>query len=68
MILVKSIARFGRDTLETIRTLEKLRGLNVDVYFDLEELHSLNGANIHLITVLEATAQAENEERSDNIK
>lgn len=68
MILTKTVSRFGRNTVDTVRLLRELRAKNVDVYFDLQELHSINDQNTFLITILEAYAQAENESRSENIK
>lgn len=38
LILTKSVSRFGKDTLETLKTLYELLGLNVKVYFEKENL------------------------------
>ncbi len=68
LILVKNIARFGRDTVEILDTLNKLKEIKVYVYFDQESLHSQNGQDMFLISLHEAFAQAENQSRSENIK
>lgn len=38
MILTKSINRFGRNTLDMLRSLRDLRGLGVEVYFEQEDM------------------------------
>ncbi len=42
LILTKSISRFGRNTLDTLKTLFKLMSLNVKVYFEKENLSNYN--------------------------
>ena len=37
LILTKSISRFGRNTLDMLRSLRDLRGLGVEVYFEQED-------------------------------
>jgi len=48
--------------------INKLRTLRIDVYFDNEEIHSLDDKNIFLLSILEGVAQEENAARSENIK
>ena len=38
MIIVKSISRFARNTLDVIKITRKLREINVDVYFEEQGL------------------------------
>ena len=38
MILTKSISRFGRNTLDMLRSLRDLRSLDVEVYFEQEDM------------------------------
>lgn len=68
LILTKSISRFGRNTLDMLRSLQDLRGLGVEVYFEQEEMW-LNEQRIQiLLTAYCALAQAESEDMSRNIK
>lgn len=68
LILTKSISRFGRNTLDILRTLQSLRDLGVDVYFEQENMR-LNQQQIQLLlTTYCAFAQAESEDMSQNIK
>ena len=68
LILIKSISRFGRKTLDMLRSLRDLHGLGIEVYFEQENLW-LNEQQIQiLLTAYCALAQAENEDMSRNIK
>ena len=67
LILTKSISRFGRNTLDMLRSLRDLRGLGVEVYFEQEDMW-LNEQRIQiLLTAYCALAQAESEDMSRNI-
>lgn len=68
LIVTKSISRFGRNTVDTLTVLRQLKAANVDVYFETENIHSLDSEGELLITPASAIAQAESEERSKNIK
>ena len=68
MILTKSVSRFGRNTVDTLKTIQELRLLGVDVYFDLEGLHSIDTTNDFVLTILESYAQSQSESLSENIK
>ena len=64
LILTKSISRFGRNTLDILRSLRDLRGLGVEVYFEQEDMW-LNEQRIQiLLTAYCALAQAESEDMS----
>ena len=68
LILTKSISRFGRNTLDMLQSLQELRSLGVDVYFEQENMR-LSGQQIQvLLAAYCAFAQAESEEMSRNIK
>ena len=68
LIFTKSISRFGRNTLDMLRSLQDLRGLGVEVYFERENMW-LNEQRIQtLLTAYCAFAQAESEDMSRDIK
>ena len=68
LILTKSISRFGRNTLDMLRSLRDLHGLGIKVYFEQENLW-LNEQQIQiLLTAYGTLAQAESENMSRNIK
>ena len=65
--LVKSLSRFGRDALETIRQIRRLKEMNIGVYIENGGLNALNVSD-SMIDQLAALAQAESHFRSENIK
>lgn len=67
LILVKSLSRFGRDTLETIRQVRKLKRMNIGIYIEIGGLNTLNVSD-SMIDQLAALDQAESHFRSENIK
>ncbi len=67
LILVKSLSRFGRDALETIRQIRGLKKMSIGVYVENGGLNTLNISN-SMIDQLAALDQAESHFRSENIK
>lgn len=68
IVLTKSISRFGRDTVETLSALKKLKSAGVRVIFENENLDTDEMDSELMISVMESFAQAENESRSENIR
>lgn len=68
IILTKSISRFGRDTVECLDALNKLKLLGIRVIFEAEGLDTANTDSDLMISIIESLAQFENESRSENIK
>lgn len=68
IVVVKSISRLGRDTVEVLDAINTLRESQVRIIFKQEELDTLTVGSSLLISTIEACTQAENETRSDNIK
>lgn len=68
VVLTKSISRFGRDTVETLTAINKLKAAGVRVIFEQENLDTDEVDSDLMISVMESLAQAENESRSENIR
>lgn len=68
LILTKSISRFGRNTLDALKTLQSLRELGVDVYFEQENLWLHDQQVQMVITLFFVVAQNESENMSRNIR
>ena len=68
LILVKSISRFARDTLDCLRTIRRLKAIHVEVQFEREGISTFSTEGELLLTLLAAFAQAESESISDNTK
>ena len=66
-ILKKSVSRFGRNTAETISLLRELSAIGVRIIFENEEIDTSKYENELLITMIEAFAQKESYNRSENI-
>lgn len=68
IVVVKSISRLGRDTVEVLDAIKTLSESQVRIIFKQEGLDTLTVAGSLLISTIETCNQAENETRSDNIK
>lgn len=68
LILAKSISRFGRNTLDTLKTLYELFNLGVKVYFEKENLNNYDKEMRIMIGIYAGFAQEESKNMSDNIK
>ena len=67
-ILVKSISRFGRNTVDVLEAVEKLDALGIEVVFELENISTKSPTAILELHVRAAFAQAEGENLSAAIK
>jgi len=68
LILVKSIPRFARNTLDSIDYVRKLKAMNVGVLFESENINTLTMSSEMVFTMLSAFTQAESESISTNVK
>lgn len=68
IILVKSISRFARNTVDCLKYIRELRTLNIDVYFENEKIHSINDSSEFLITIHAMHAQEQSISISNNSK
>jgi len=68
IILVKSISRFARDTVDLLDTVRHLKDIGVEVRFERESISTLTGDGEVLLTLLASFAQQESESISQNAK
>lgn len=68
IILVKSISRFARNTVDMLNTIRHLKDIGVEVRFEREHINTLSGDGELMLTLLASFAQAESESISRNIK
>ncbi len=68
MIITKSISRFARNTLTLLKTIRELKALNVDVYFEEQNIHTLSSEGEMILTFLATFAQEESRSVSENMK
>jgi DNA invertase Pin-like site-specific DNA recombinase len=68
IILTKSISRFGRNTVELLKTIRELKQLNISVRFEKENIDTLTTDGELLLTLLSTLAEEESKVTSENIR
>lgn len=68
MLITKSISRFARNTLDTLKYVRMLKEKNIAVYFEDEKINTLTMDGELLLVVLSSVAQQEVENISANVK
>lgn len=68
IIITKSISRFARNVVDTLNIVRKLRENNVDVYFEKENIHTIELDSEMFLGLCSMFAQAESESISQNVK
>ena len=67
-ILVKSISRFARNTVDTLMYIRELREMGISVFFETQNIDTMSASGDVLITILAAMAEQESRTMSTNIK
>ena len=67
LIITKSISRFARNTVDTLTTVRKLKEKGIEVYFEKENIRTLDGKGELLITIMSSLAQEESRSISENV-
>ena len=67
-ILVKSVSRFARNTVDALNYIRELRDMNISVQFESENIDTLTPGGEVLLTILAAMAEQESRTMSNNIK
>ena len=67
LILTKSVSRFARNTVDTLTTVRKLKENGVEVYFEKENIFTLDSKGELLITIMSSLAQEESRSISENV-
>lgn len=68
MVITKSLTRFARNTLTLLSSVRELKSLNIDVYFEKENIHTLSMDGELMLTLLASYAQEESRSASENVK
>jgi DNA invertase Pin-like site-specific DNA recombinase len=68
LILVKAISRFARNTATLLETIRELKSINVDVFFEEQNLHSISPEGEMVLTFMASFAQEEARSVSENMK
>lgn len=68
LILTKSISRFSRNTLDCLKYTRKLKALNIAVFFEKENINTMDSKGEVLLTIMASLAQQESESLSANVR
>ena len=68
LVLVKSISRFARNTVDCLNYVRALRELGIAILFEEQNINTLETDGELLLTLLGAVAQGESESISENVK
>lgn len=68
LILTKSISRFSRNTVDCLKYTRELKGMNIAVFFEKENINTLDAKGEVLMTIMAALAQQESEFLSANVR
>jgi DNA invertase Pin-like site-specific DNA recombinase len=64
LILIKSISRMGRNTVQLLMACSELRDLGVEVYFEVEKLYASDPKAIRMLTIFASMYQNESQDKS----
>lgn len=67
LIITKSVSRFARNTVDTLTTVRKLKEKGIEVYFEKENIYTLDSKGELLITIMSSLAQEESRSISENV-
>lgn len=68
LVLTKSISRFARNTVDTVNIIRKLKEKGIGVYFEKENIFTLDSKGEFLLTIMSSLAQEESRSISENFK
>ncbi len=66
LIMTKSVSRFARNTVDSLTTVRKLKEKGVEVFFEKENIYTLDSKGELLITIMSSLAQEEARNISEN--
>ena len=67
LIITKSVSRFARNTVDSLTTVRELKEIGVEIYFEKENIYTLDSKGELLITIMSSIAQEESRSISENV-
>lgn len=67
LIITKSVSRFARNTVDSLTTVRELKNLGIEIYFEKENIWTLDSKGELLITIMSSLAQEESRSISENV-
>ena len=68
MVLSKSISRWARNTLDSLKYIRKLKALGIPIFFTKENINTMDAGGEVLVTILASIAQQESASISQNVQ
>ncbi|MFA6982852.1 MAG: recombinase family protein [Sedimentibacter sp.] len=68
LVVVKSVSRFARNTVDSLTTIRKLKDIGCECYFEKENIWTFDGKGELLLTIMSSLAQEESRSISENVK
>jgi len=68
LIITKSISRFSRNTVDSIRLIQELKNKNVEVFFEKENISTFDPKIELIMSILSGMAEEESRSISENVK
>ena len=66
LIVTKSVSRFARNTVDSLTTVRQLKEKGVEIYFEKENIWTLDAKGELMITIMSSLAQEESRSISEN--
>ena len=67
LIITKSLSRFARNTVDTLTVIRKLKAADVEVFFQKENIYTMDSKGEFLLTLMSSIAQEESRSISENV-
>jgi site-specific DNA recombinase len=67
LIVTKSVSRFARNTVDSLTTVRQLKEKGIEIYFEKENIWTLDSKGELLITIMSSLAQEESRSISENV-
>ena len=67
LIVTKSVSRFARNTVDSLTTIRKLKEKGVEVFFQKENIYTLDSKGELLLTIMSSLSQEESRSISENV-
>ena len=67
MVITKSISRFALNTLDCLKYIRQLKEKNISVYFEKENINTMDAKGEVLLTIMASLAQQESQSLSQNV-
>jgi len=68
LVITKSVSRFGRNTLDGLNYVRRLKRMGIGVYFEKENQNTLHMDNEMILTFFFSQAQSESESLSSSVR